>query len=188
MSDNTSRVALYEDLLRRIAAGVRAAQLYAPDHPLVARNMAALITTLASLHQQQSSIAIGIVGGALVVADTPMHKVSATMTELIRKLKDNKVERLAFERGVAQDELVALMQNLARLGGKTEGEKDLSTAHIRVGRLKSDDDSRKDGLASVCTSMLTEGTEKLDKIAYSEALADIASNINAYAASIEVTS
>ena len=148
MSDNTSRVALYEDLLRRIAAGVRAAQLYAPDHPLVARNMAALITTLASLHQQQSSVAIGIVGSELVVADTPMHKVSATMTELIRKLKDNKVERLAFERGVAQDELVALMQNLARLGGKTEGEKDLSTAHIRVGRLTSDDDSRKDGLAS----------------------------------------
>ena len=31
-------------------------------------------------------------------------------------------------------------------------------------------------------SLLTEGTEKLDKIAYSEALADIASSINAYAA------
>ena len=29
--------------------------------------------------------------------------------------------------------------------------------------------------------MLTEGTEKLDKIAYSEALADVASNIIAYA-------
>ena len=44
------------------------------------------------------------------------------------------------------------------------------------------DPKGKDGLASVCTSMLTEGTEKLDKIAYSEALADIASSINAYAA------
>jgi zinc protease len=40
----------------------------------------------------------------------------------------------------------------------------------------------KDGLAGVCTQMMTEGTEKLDKIAYSEALADIASSINAYAA------
>ncbi len=38
----------------------------------------------------------------------------------------------------------------------------------------------KDGLAGVCMNMLTEGTEKLDKIAYSEALADIASNVNAY--------
>jgi putative nucleotidyltransferase with HDIG domain len=147
MSDPASRVALYEDLLRRIAAGVRAAQLYAPDHPLVARNMAALMSGLSTLHQQQPSIAVGIVGAELVVADTPMHKVSATMTELIRKLKDSKVERIAFERGVTQDELVALMQNLSRLGGKTDPEKNLSSAHIRVGRLKSDD-TKKDGIAS----------------------------------------
>ena len=39
----------------------------------------------------------------------------------------------------------------------------------------------KDGLAGVCMSMLTEGTEKLDKIQYAEALADIASSINASA-------
>jgi predicted Zn-dependent peptidase len=44
------------------------------------------------------------------------------------------------------------------------------------------DPKGKEGLASVCMSMLTEGTTKLDKIAYSEALADIASNISTYAA------
>ncbi len=43
------------------------------------------------------------------------------------------------------------------------------------------DPKGKDGVASMCMSMLTEGTDKLDKIAYSEALADVASNINAYA-------
>ncbi|HEY5945033.1 MAG TPA: pitrilysin family protein [Kofleriaceae bacterium] len=43
------------------------------------------------------------------------------------------------------------------------------------------DPKGKDGLAGMCMSMLTEGTQKLDKIAYSEALADVASNINAYA-------
>jgi zinc protease len=43
------------------------------------------------------------------------------------------------------------------------------------------DPKGKDGLASMCMAMLTEGTQKLDKIAYSEALADVASNINAYA-------
>jgi zinc protease len=44
------------------------------------------------------------------------------------------------------------------------------------------DPKGKEGLAGVCMSMLTEGTEKLDKIAYSEALADIASSVNTYAA------
>lgn len=43
------------------------------------------------------------------------------------------------------------------------------------------DPKGKDGLAGVCTQLLTEGTAKLDKIQYSEALADIASSINAYA-------
>lgn len=43
------------------------------------------------------------------------------------------------------------------------------------------DPEGKDGLAGVCTQLLTEGTDKLDKLQYSEALADIASSINAYA-------
>ncbi len=100
MTEPLARAALYEELLRRMASGVRAAQLYAPDHPLVARNMEGLITVLRQLHQQQPSVAVGIVGHELVVADTPMPKVSASMTELIRRLKDNHVERIAFERGV----------------------------------------------------------------------------------------
>ena len=93
MSENLSRIAMYEDLLRRTASGVRNAQLYAPDHPLVARNMAGLTAVLTTLHQQQPSVTVGIVGNDLVVADTPMHKMSATMSELIRKLRDNKHER-----------------------------------------------------------------------------------------------
>lgn len=39
----------------------------------------------------------------------------------------------------------------------------------------------KEGLASVCMAMLTEGTARLDKIQYAEALADVASTINTYA-------
>jgi len=37
------------------------------------------------------------------------------------------------------------------------------------------------GLASIAMAMLTEGTEKLDKLAYAEALADVASSITASA-------
>ncbi len=47
----------------------------------------------------------------------------------------------------------------------------------------------KEGLAGVCMSMLSEGTQKLDKIQFAEALADVASSVNSYAAddSIGVT-
>jgi putative nucleotidyltransferase with HDIG domain len=149
MNEVPTRAALYEDLLRRIASGVRSAQLYAPDHPLVARNMEGLVTVLRQLHQQNPSLVVGIVGADLVVADTPLPKVSASMPELIRRFRESHVERIAFERGVTQDELVALMQNMARLGGKqiTDAEKELSSAHVRVGRLKTDD-QKEDGIAS----------------------------------------
>ena len=51
------------------------------------------------------------------------------------------------------------------------------------------DPKGKEGLASVCMSMLTEGTQKLDKLQFAEALADVASNVGSYAAedSIGVT-
>ena len=149
MSEIITRTAMYEELLRRMAAGVRAAQLYAPDHPLVSRNSTALINCLTLLLAQQPSIAVGIVGNELVVADTPMAKVSASMPELIRRLKDNKVERIAFNRGVSQDELAALMQSLAHLGTRAvDADQDLSSAHISVGRLKSIEDKKQDGILS----------------------------------------
>ncbi|MEO7093795.1 MAG: pitrilysin family protein, partial [Polyangiales bacterium] len=47
----------------------------------------------------------------------------------------------------------------------------------------------KEGLSGVCMSMLSEGTDKLDKLQFAEALADVASSVNSYAAddSIGVT-
>ncbi len=67
MSDIQSRVAQYDELLRRFASGVRAAQLYAADHPLIGRNVDGLLAVLKTLHTHQASIAVGIVGNHLVV-------------------------------------------------------------------------------------------------------------------------
>jgi predicted Zn-dependent peptidase len=43
------------------------------------------------------------------------------------------------------------------------------------------DPKGKEGLASMCMSLMTDGTKKLDKIAFNEALADTASSIRSYA-------
>ena len=94
MSDIQSRVAQYDELLRRFASGVRAAQLYAADHPLIGRNVEGLLAVLKPLHTLQASITIGIVGNHRVVSDTPMPKASSGMAELIKRLKDHKIERI----------------------------------------------------------------------------------------------
>src|SRR6476661_6875483 len=145
MSDIQSRVAQYDELLRRFASGVRAAQLYAADHPLIGRNVEGLLAVLKSLHGLQASIAVGIVGTQLVVSDTPMTKASQGMVELIKRLKDHKIERIAFERGITADETSAFMYAVAGLGKGEASDAAWAFPHIRVGRITAED-HRSDGI------------------------------------------
>jgi putative nucleotidyltransferase with HDIG domain len=148
MTELQTRIGLYDELLRRFASGVRAAQLYAADHPLVGRNVDGLLAVLKTLHTQQPSIAVGIVGTQLVVSDTPMPKASIGMVELIKRLKDHRIERIAFERGVTPDETAALIHAIAALGGKSEpAEASWPFPHIRVGRITTEE-RRADGIGS----------------------------------------
>ena len=62
MEHHSGRHALYEELLRRLAAALRSVQLYAREHPLNARTTAALLEALQHIHAHQPSITIGLVG------------------------------------------------------------------------------------------------------------------------------
>ena len=143
--DVTARVAQYEEVLRRFASGVRGAQLYARDHPLVAKNVEGLLAALKPLLQQAPSVTVGIVAGQLVVADTPMPKASATMGELMKRLTEHEIERISFERGVTADEALGFMLAIAALSGKTATETAWNLPHIRVGRIAAED-RRADGV------------------------------------------
>ena len=144
--DIATRTATYDELLRRFASGVRAAQLYAPDHPLIARNVEGLLAALQALHPQNPSVAVGIIGTQLVVADTPLPKASAGMGELIKRLKDHKIERIAFDRGVTRDEIAGFMQAVAGLGRGDAADVWSSFAHIHIGQIMTED-GRTDGVA-----------------------------------------
>jgi putative nucleotidyltransferase with HDIG domain len=145
--DLSSRLLLYEELLRRFASGVRAAQLYAPDHPLLGRNVDGLVAALKGLHPQNPSVAIGIVGNQLVVADTPMAKASGGMSELIKRLRDHEIERIAFDRGVTADEISAFVHAVASLGARGIADPPLQYPHIHVGRINAEE-RRNDGIGS----------------------------------------
>jgi putative nucleotidyltransferase with HDIG domain len=146
MSDLSSRTTLYEELLRRFASGVRAAQLYASDHPLLGRNVDGLLAALKALHQHNPSVTIGIVGRELVVADTPMPRASTGMTELIKRLRDNEIERIAFDKGVTAAAVSGFVHAVAALGSKTAAEHPLQFPHIHVGRITTEE-KRNDGIS-----------------------------------------
>jgi putative nucleotidyltransferase with HDIG domain len=131
------RAKLADELVRRFAAALRGAQLYAGNHPLVTRNIAALNDTLTLIHSTTASIAIGIVGDELVVGDVPVPRAAENMGELMKRLQQAGIERIVIDRGVQPPELTQLVQAVAR----TEPGKDPTAAlgrqpHIRVGRLQ----------------------------------------------------
>ncbi len=137
---SVQRAKLADELVRRLAAALRGAQLYAAGHPLVNRNITALNDTLTVVHASVASIAIGIVGEELVVGDIPVAKAAETMGELMRRLQQAGIERIVIDRGVQAPELLLLVETL----GRSDTGKDPASAlgrlpHIRVGRLQVDE-------------------------------------------------
>jgi putative nucleotidyltransferase with HDIG domain len=126
---------LAEELLRRLAAALRAVQLYAPTHPLVERNIAALVETLQLAHGASASIAIGIVGDDLVVGDLPVPRAGENLGKVMTQLQDAGIERIVIDRGVTPGEVSAFVQTVGRRDAR-DAVKALALTHLRVGRLQ----------------------------------------------------
>jgi len=135
----TERARLADDLLRRLAAAIRGAQLYAPGHPLVTRSVISLLETLATAHQYMPSVTIGIVGEDLVVGDIPIRDAASTMGELMRRVQQAGIERIVIDRGVQSDEIVRLVETVSRSESGDQTAALSRLPHIRVGRLQVDE-------------------------------------------------
>ncbi len=145
MLDPTTRFQLSDELLRRFGAALRGIQLYAPNHPIVLRNLEALADALRSLHEHDSTVVIGILGEEMIVCDLPMSKASSTMGELIRRFAALGIERVTITNKVTLDELKAFAERFGTLEKTHAGEAlkeaaaQLESANIRVGRVSLDE-------------------------------------------------
>ena len=131
----TTRARIAEELVRRLAAALRGAQLYAPDHPIVKRNVAALAETITVALAAHTTLTIGIVEDDLVVGDTPVPRAAETMGELMRRLQQAGIERIVIEDGVEPEEITELVQTVARADRGTAPPAP-RLQHIRVGKLQ----------------------------------------------------
>ena len=126
-----------EEIARRLAAALRGAQLYAPDHPIVKRNVTALAEAIDTALAAAPTVTIGIVDEDLVIGDTPVPKAAETMGELMRRLQQAGIERIVIEGGVEPEEITELVQTVARADrGQAPAAPRLQ--HIRVGKLQVD--------------------------------------------------
>jgi putative nucleotidyltransferase with HDIG domain len=142
------RTALAEEVVRRLAAALRGAQLYAVGHPLVGRSVGALSETLSLTLASMASVTIGIVGDDLVVADYPIPRAAETLGELMRRLKQSGIERIIIQRGVDNDQIERLVRSIA--SGETGKDGALGKlTHVRVGRIEVEE--RIEGVGDMAT-------------------------------------
>ena len=148
--DQASRIRLADDFVRRLGAAVRAAQLYAPTHPLVQRAFDGLTDSLNELLAEQPSLAVGIIGQEIIVGDIPLPRAAESLGELLRRFKALGIERLAFERGVTPEQVQTLALTIAhperRPGDAAPGVEPADPTgtlnglpHIRVGRIQTEE-------------------------------------------------
>jgi putative nucleotidyltransferase with HDIG domain len=130
-----ARAAVADELLRRFAASLRSSQLYSKGHPLITRNLEALVAAVQSLHGQESSTVIGIVGEKVIIDDAPSK--ADGLTSLVRRLKQIGIERITIERGVTADEVQTLIDAVSTLEPRADGEPPPfpTLPHVRIGRI-----------------------------------------------------
>jgi HD-GYP domain-containing protein (c-di-GMP phosphodiesterase class II) len=126
-----------EELLRRFSAAVRGAQLYAPGHPLVARNTVAFTDALLELLSGMPSLSIGLLADEIVVGDQPMPRGTAVVGELFGRLRAHGIERITFDQGVTGSELFATIDAFCRClrTSADEGLAAFDLPHVHVGVL-----------------------------------------------------
>jgi putative nucleotidyltransferase with HDIG domain len=131
----TQRARIAEEIARRFAAALRGAQLYAPDHPIVKRNVSALADTITVALAAHHTLTIGIVEEDLVIGDVPVPRAAETMGELMRRLQQAGIERIVIDDGVGPEEITELVQTVAR-AERGAAPVTPRLEHIRVGKLQ----------------------------------------------------
>ena len=173
--DQGQRLRLADDFMRRLAAALRGAQLYAPTHPLVQRAFEGLDESITQLLDEQPTIAIGIIGQEIIVGDIPLPRAAESMGEMIRRLKSLGIERIAFDRGVTPEELQTLAITIAhperRPGQTAPGAEPAdplavlnALEHIRVGRIQTEE-KKETSAADVATTALTRLCNRSSSVA-----------------------
>lgn len=120
-----------EELVRRVGAAVRACELYAPTHPLVDRAATALHATLTPALAETPAVIVAFLDDDVVVNDFRLPRGSGSLAGLLRDMRDRKIEKITFGRGVDVADIRALMDELADRTARTAVSDRLTARGVR---------------------------------------------------------
>ena len=127
-----------EELVRRLAAAVRATELYATNHPLIQRGVDALSAAVTSGLQTAPSIVVAFIGDEIVVDATRLPKSSASLAGLARDLRDRDVDKITMTRGATKDDvrlLIAVLSDRKTPGALPDRLAARGVRHVVLGRV-----------------------------------------------------
>lgn len=137
----------HDELVRRLAAGLRSSELYAPGHPLVERSVDTLASAATAYLTDAASVIVGFVGDDVVVNDTRLGKGSASLTGFVRALRDKEIEKITFHRGVTREDVKMFLEELANRRARTNVADRLAgrgVKRIAIGKLAVEDTPQDD--------------------------------------------
>ncbi len=102
-----------EEIVRCLGAAVRASELYSPAHPQVQRAAAALVTILATPLTTSPTVIVAFLEDDIVLNDFRLPRGPGALAGLLRDMRERKIEKITFARGVALSDIRTLMEELA---------------------------------------------------------------------------
>jgi putative nucleotidyltransferase with HDIG domain len=120
-----------EEIVRRLGAALRASELYAPTHPQVQRSATAFAAVLTPALEAAPTVIIAFLEGAVVLNDFRLPHGSGALSGLLRDMRERKIEKITFARGVELSDLRALMEELADRTSNTGAHDRLTARGIR---------------------------------------------------------
>jgi putative nucleotidyltransferase with HDIG domain len=121
----------HEELVRRLGASIRAAELYAPTHPLVQRAATAFFDLLEGTLVEHPTVIFGFLEDDVVVNDLRLVRGSASLSGLLRDMRDRQIEKITFARGLETSDVRALMDELADRRSRTSVSDRLTSRGVR---------------------------------------------------------
>ena len=152
-------VDVFDELVRRLAAAIRSAVLYSPEHPLVKRGIDALSTLANAALQRADPVIIGLVGDEVVVNAQRLLRSGASLAGFARDLREREIEKITLGRGVTKEEFRAFVFALLDRKAPTPLPvrlEQIGVRHITVGRINLEQDE--DGSAGIAAAKKVYGT------------------------------
>jgi len=111
----------FREVCMDFVGSLRAMSPYPQEHPEGDKMVNDLFKRLRDYLKLQPGLTMLLVGGEIVMENTPLPDLSFPMARFIERLHKMKLQRIVFRRGLTKDELIFFLQLLLALLKKPEG-------------------------------------------------------------------